>query len=47
MRRLENELSEQLGAVVRVRHKATGSGSLVIDYASLEQLDGILSRIKS
>lgn len=47
VRRLENELSEQLGAVVRVRHKATGRGSLIIDYASLEQLDGILSRLKS
>jgi ParB family chromosome partitioning protein len=47
VQRLENELSEQLGAVVRVRHRATGRGSLIIDYASLEQLDGILGRLRS
>ena len=47
VQRLENELSEHLGAVVRVRHHATGRGSLIIDYASLEQLDGILGRLKS
>jgi ParB family chromosome partitioning protein len=47
VQRLENELSEHLGTVVRVRHHATGRGSLIIDYASLEQLDGILGRLKS
>ena len=46
VKRLENELSEQLGAKVRVRHAKTGRGSLVIDYANLEQLDGIIRRLK-
>lgn len=46
VKRLENELSEQLGAVVRVRQGGSGRGSLIIDYASLEQLDGIIRRLK-
>lgn len=44
--RLEGELSEALGAVVKVRHGATGRGSLTIEYASLDQLDGILAKLK-
>jgi ParB family chromosome partitioning protein len=46
VQRLENELSEQLGAAVRVRHGSSGRGSLIIEYASLEQLDGIIRRLK-
>lgn len=46
VQRLENELSEQLGAVVRVRHGSSGRGSLIIDYGNLEQLDGIIRRLK-
>lgn len=47
VQRLENELSEQIGASVRVRHRSTGQGSLIIDYANLDQLDGIIRRLKS
>ncbi len=47
VQRLENELSEQIGASVRVRHRSTGRGSLIIDYANLDQLDGIIRRLKS
>lgn len=47
VQRLENELSEQIGAAVRVRHRSTGQGSLIIDYANLDQLDGIIRRLKS
>lgn len=43
--RLELDLSEQLGAEVQVRHSTQGSGRLVIRYTSLEQLDGIISRV--
>lgn len=46
VQRLENELSEQLGAVVRVRHGSSGRGSLIIEYGNLEQLDGIIRRLK-
>ncbi|MGH8594254.1 MAG: ParB/RepB/Spo0J family partition protein, partial [Gammaproteobacteria bacterium] len=44
--RLEQDLSERLGAKVALNHTAKGKGSLVIHYHSLEQLDGILARIK-
>ncbi len=45
-RRLQEELSEALGAPVTVKPRPSGRGSLVIDYASLEQLDGIVARLK-
>jgi ParB family chromosome partitioning protein len=47
IRRLENQLSETLGAGVSIRHqKKTGRGRVEIRYSSLTQLDGILSKIK-
>ena len=45
-RRLQEELSETLGATVSVKARRGGRGSVVIDYASLEQLDGIVARLK-
>ncbi len=44
--RLEQKLSESLGADVRVEHTNKGKGRLVICYNSLDELDGILSHIK-
>lgn len=46
VRRLEEELGERFGAPVRVRHDARGRGQLRIEYTSLEQLDGILARLR-
>ena len=46
IRRLEIEVSEKLGAKVRVEHSAEGAGKLVINYNSLDELDGILKHIK-
>lgn len=46
IRRLETEISDKLGAKVRIDHKAKGMGKLVIDYNSLDELDGILKHIK-
>lgn len=46
VQRLEEELSGALGAVVKLRHGATGRGSLTIEYSSLDQLDGIIARLK-
>ena len=43
---LERELSERLAASVAIKHKRGGKGQLVIRYASLDELDGILARIK-
>jgi ParB family transcriptional regulator, chromosome partitioning protein len=45
-RRLEEELSEALAARVSVKTRSGGRGSLVIEYASLDQLDGLVSRLK-
>jgi len=46
IQRLENDLCERLGSEVRIKHTKRGKGTLQIAYNSLEQLDGILSRIK-
>jgi ParB family chromosome partitioning protein len=45
-RRLQEELSESLGAMVKLKPRRGGRGSVVIDYASLEELQGIVARLK-
>lgn len=42
---LETRLAENLGAKVTINANAKGKGKLVINFASLEQLDGILAHI--
>ena len=44
--RLEEELSECLAAPVHLESRDGQSGRLVIGYSSLDELDGILSRIR-
>lgn len=46
VQRLQTQLSENLGAPVVIAHNAKGIGKLVINFSSLDQLDGILSHIK-
>ena len=46
IRRLEVEMSEKLGARVRVDHTKKGSGKVVISYNSLDELDGILKHLR-
>lgn len=46
IRRLEIEVSEKIGAKVRVKHTNKGSGNIVISYNSLDELDGILKHIR-
>ncbi len=46
IRRLEIEVSEKLGAKVRLDHAQNGAGKIVISYNSLDELDGILQHIK-
>jgi ParB family chromosome partitioning protein len=46
VRRLEVDVSEKLGARVKIDHTSKGSGKLVITYNSLDELDGILKHIK-
>jgi ParB family chromosome partitioning protein len=43
--RLEEELADALGAVVKLSASG-GRGKLVIEFASLEQLDGIVERLR-
>ena len=43
---LENRLSEVLGASVYIKQKAKGKGSLEIQFNSLDELEGILSKIQ-
>lgn len=45
-RRLQDELSEKLGAKVLFQPGKSGKGKLVISYNSLDELDGILDHIK-
>lgn len=43
---LERELGEKLAARVSIQHGRGGGGKLVIAYHSLDELDGILGRIR-
>lgn len=43
--RLQNQLAERLGARVQIQHSAKGSGRLVINYNSIEELQGILEHV--
>jgi len=46
IQRLEMDMSDRLGAKVRIDHSKKGTGKLVISYTSLDELDGILKHIK-
>src|SRR5580692_8914439 len=45
IRRLQDDLSEKLGATVAIEHAHSGKGRLVVRYNSLDELDGILTHI--
>ena len=42
--RLQEDVSERLGALVAIKPKKNGQGNIVIHYTSLDQLDDILSK---
>jgi ParB family chromosome partitioning protein len=46
IRNLQEDLSARLGARVLVQHGSSGKGRLVIHYNTLDELDGILNRVK-
>lgn len=46
LERLEEELSDALGAVVSLQADAKGKGKLVVSFSSLDQLEGILARLR-
>ena len=45
--RLEEELSDNLGASVKLAANQNGAGSISIRFTSLDQLDGLLMRLRS
>jgi len=43
--RLQRELSERTGAKVEISHQSSGKGKLIFSYTSLEELEGLISKI--
>lgn len=43
---LEEELSEKIGTMVEIHQKKGGRGTLVINYGSLDQLEGIITFLR-
>jgi ParB family chromosome partitioning protein len=46
LQRLEEELADAIGAVVKIAANRKGAGSLSIRFVSLDQLDGLLHRLR-
>lgn len=46
IKRLQDKLSDQVGAPVSIQHNAKGKGRLILKYNSLDELEGILDHIK-
>ncbi len=46
VQKLEESLSETLGANVNIQYNTKGKGKLVVEYNNLDELDGILEHIK-
>ena len=46
IRRLQDDLSDRLGARVSIQHSGKGRGKLVVNYNSLDELEGILAHIQ-
>lgn len=44
--RLQDEIAERIGAKVQIKPGKKGSGRITIDYASLDQLDELLGRLR-
>lgn len=44
--RLEEELSDKLGAAVSIRANRKGAGRMTIEFTNLDQLDGILKHLQ-
>ncbi|KAF7598926.1 MAG: chromosome partitioning protein ParB [Candidatus Dactylopiibacterium carminicum] len=45
--RLQEELADKLGAVVKIKANRKGAGALTIEFASLDQLDGLIGRLQA
>ncbi|MEE9310417.1 MAG: ParB/RepB/Spo0J family partition protein [Cocleimonas sp.] len=45
VQKLEESLSETLGATVNIQYNTKGKGKLIVEYNNLDELDGILDHI--
>ena len=45
--RLESKLSDRLGTTVQIKAKSGGRGRILIEYSSLDILDGIVARLEA
>ena len=46
VRRLQDDLSERVGARVRIQANAKGKGKMTVEFSSHDELEGILARIR-
>jgi ParB family chromosome partitioning protein len=46
-RRLQEQLCETLGTTVQLKPRTGGKGSVVIDYSSLDELEGLIERFNA
>ena len=44
--RLEEELAQKLGTAVQLKQKGKGRGLLIVEYRDLDQLDGLIEKLK-
>jgi len=44
--RLQEELSDAVGATVAIRSNKKGAGKITIEFGDLDQLEGILGRLR-
>jgi ParB family chromosome partitioning protein len=47
VQRLEDELSDRLGATVQIQADSRGKGRLSVRFSNLDQLDGLISRLRA
>ena len=46
VQKLEDSLSQKLGANVNIQYNTKGKGKLTVEYNNLDELDGILEHIQ-
>ena len=42
---LERRISDKIGAAIKIQHGAKGKGKIIIQYSSLDELDGVLKHM--
>ena len=42
---LEKRISDKIGAAIKIQHGAKGKGKIIIQYSSLDELDGVLNHM--